>query len=71
MNVYIKLYVCVAEKCEIMGFCCSFVSKLVFKNNFPCSFEKKIKQKMMEKYKDICVCQAKSINDGLFAPFPY
>ena len=44
MNVYIKLYVCVAEKCEIMGFCCSFVSTLVFKDNFPCSFEKKIKQ---------------------------
>ena len=41
MNVYIKLYVCVAEKCEIMGFCCSFFSTLVFKDN---SFEKKIKQ---------------------------
>ena len=47
-----------------------FYSTVVLIDNFPCSFEKKIKQKMRGKYKDICVCQAKSIRDGFFCSFP-
>ena len=57
----------VAIKCEMMEmFCFYFNGVLCFvKDNFPCLLRKE-KQKMMKNISMCSVCQAKSINDGIF-----
>ena len=63
------MYVCVAEKCEIVDFL-RFFSTVVFIDNFPPSLGKK-KPKMMDFYvcMYVCMCKAKSIIDGFFFVF--
>ena len=66
------MYVCVAEKCEMMDFF-RFFSSVVFIDNFLLSLGKKTEKWWIFMY--VCMCKAKSIIDGFFlvfshAPFP-
>ena len=55
------MYVCVAEKCEVIVF-----STVVSIDNFPPSLGKKPK---MMVFKDVCMCKAKTFINGFFSFF--
>ena len=58
------MYVCVAEKCEMMDFYFVFFSSVVFIDNFPPSLGKKTEKLRIFMY--VCMCKAKSIIGGFF-----